>query len=172
MATVKYHDVISISQLQRFLDKLKTNFFNKMVSSDSFQDTLKNYLQNNGTATGEGYALDARYGKTLQDQKADSSHFRIIEYLYSESTEIAANSLGNFTFHVEVSGWVPLGVVGYNTTSWHAFLMTSSIQRNSSDGTIKNIAIAVKNQNNAAINVQPTISVLYVKDTAGIYQDA
>lgn len=37
------------------------------VTTDNFQSTLGNYLANNGTTTSAGFALDARYGKTLQD---------------------------------------------------------------------------------------------------------
>lgn len=37
------------------------------VTTDNFQSTLGNYLANNGTTTNSGFALDARYGKTLQD---------------------------------------------------------------------------------------------------------
>ena len=37
------------------------------VTTDNFQSTLGNYLVNNGTTTNSELALDARYGKTLQD---------------------------------------------------------------------------------------------------------
>ena len=41
---------------------------NKLVHTDAFQTVLKQYLVNNGTTTNEGFGLDARYGKNLQDQ--------------------------------------------------------------------------------------------------------
>ena len=40
---------------------------NKLVHTDAFQTVLKQFLVNNGATTSEGFALDARYGKTLQD---------------------------------------------------------------------------------------------------------
>ena len=42
-------------------------FPSNVVTTDNFQSTLGNYLANNDTTTNSGFALDARYGKTLQD---------------------------------------------------------------------------------------------------------
>lgn len=53
--------------LQTWIDSAADKIINKLLATDKFQDTLKQYLVNNGSTTGEGFALDARYGKTLQD---------------------------------------------------------------------------------------------------------
>lgn len=52
--------------LQTLLDKI-AEIAVKAVMTDTFQTQLKKYLANNGTTNTEGFALDARYGKTLQD---------------------------------------------------------------------------------------------------------
>lgn len=54
--------------LQLLIDKHSDEIINKLVSNAGFQSKLMEFLVNNGTTTLEGFGLDARYGKNLQDQ--------------------------------------------------------------------------------------------------------
>ena len=54
--------------LQTWLDKVADRIINKLVANDNFQTKLMQFLVNNGTTNLEGFGLDARFGKTLQDQ--------------------------------------------------------------------------------------------------------
>lgn len=65
------------------------------VTTDNFQSTLGNYLANNGTTTNSGFALDARYGKTLQDS-VDALNRKIksgTEFLQSTTGEVVTKSV-------------------------------------------------------------------------------
>lgn len=66
------------------------------VTSDNFQDNLENYLANNGTTTNAGYALDARFGKTLADQVSELN-----ASVQKGSVEITPNEEN--LFHVKFS---------------------------------------------------------------------
>lgn len=59
------------SILQTWLDKAANRIVNKLVANDNFQAKLMEFLVNNGTTNLEGYGLDARFGKTLQDQVSE-----------------------------------------------------------------------------------------------------
>lgn len=57
------------STVQNLLDVIAQNLVEKVVTSDTFQQVLVKYLVNNGLTTETGkFALDAAYGKNLQDQ--------------------------------------------------------------------------------------------------------
>lgn len=85
------------SILQTWLDKAANRIVNKLVANDNFQAKLMEFLVNNGTTNLEGYGLDARFGKTLQDQVSelnaktvrvsvnDSSDFSSFKYYINEN---------------------------------------------------------------------------------------
>lgn len=57
------------STVQNLLDVIAQKLVEKVVTSDTFQTVLAKYLVNNGLTTETGkFALDAAYGKNLQDQ--------------------------------------------------------------------------------------------------------
>lgn len=57
------------STVQAILDAITKRLVEKVVTSDSFQTVLGKYLVNNGLTTQTGkFALDAVFGKNLQDQ--------------------------------------------------------------------------------------------------------
>lgn len=53
--------------LQTWGDKVADWLVSKVITNDNFVTKLTERLVNNGTTTSTGFALDARYGKTLQD---------------------------------------------------------------------------------------------------------
>lgn len=53
--------------MQNWADSVGTFVTTKAVTNDSFTTKFNAKLANNGTTEDEGSALDARYGKTLQD---------------------------------------------------------------------------------------------------------
>lgn len=53
--------------LQKWGDKVADWLVNKCITNDNFVAKLTERLVNNGTTTAAGFALDARYGKSLQD---------------------------------------------------------------------------------------------------------
>lgn len=53
--------------LQTLLDPIANLVANQLMKTSAFQTELKKYLINAATANAEGFALDARYGKTLKD---------------------------------------------------------------------------------------------------------
>lgn len=53
--------------LQTWGDKVANWLVSKVITNDNFVTKLTERLVNNGTTTSTGFALDARYGKTLQD---------------------------------------------------------------------------------------------------------
>ncbi len=53
---------------KKLFDGIGNWIANKLVKTDAFQSVLTQYLVNNGATTNTGFALDARFGKTLQDQ--------------------------------------------------------------------------------------------------------
>ena len=71
--------------LQTWLDKVADRIINKLVANDNFQTKLMQFLVNNGTTNLEGFGLDARFGKTLQDQiselNANMSELSLNDYL-------------------------------------------------------------------------------------------
>ena len=58
------------STVQALLDKIGDWLLDKAITNDNFVSKLTARLVNNGTTTGTGFALDARYGKTLTDKDA------------------------------------------------------------------------------------------------------
>lgn len=56
--------------LQKWGDKVADWLVNKVITNDNFVSKLTARLVNNGTTTNTGFALDARYGKTLTDKDA------------------------------------------------------------------------------------------------------
>lgn len=59
--------VNSMMILQNFLDVVGVWLTEKVVTHENFPEDLAKKLKNDGTTTEEGFALDARYGKTLTD---------------------------------------------------------------------------------------------------------
>lgn len=84
--------------LSSFFTKLKTTYFNHMVSDTTFQTVLTNYLQNNGTTTANGYALDAKYGKTLADEISSlNSRLEIKHATYTGTTNTGGIIMGGLS---------------------------------------------------------------------------
>lgn len=81
------------------------------VTTDNFQSTLGNYLANNGTTTNSGFALDARYGKTLQDS-VDALNRKTSDIVMIKSVNAVAPELNN---RVTVNAEVP---EGYKFLCW------------------------------------------------------
>ena len=71
--------------LQTWLDKVADRIINKLVANDSFQTKLMEFLVNNGTTNLEGFGLDARFGKTLQDQISELNAKRIIASNFADA---------------------------------------------------------------------------------------
>lgn len=107
--------------LQTWIDSAADKIINKLLATDKFQDTLKQYLVNNGSTTGEGFALDARYGKTLQDSvnqlnSGISEGLVKIYELDAGSTTLEAYGSFNFEYEVRpypvIDGYTCVGILG------------------------------------------------------------
>lgn len=79
--------------LQTWLDKVADRIINKLVANDSFQTKLMEFLVNNGTTNLEGFGLDARFGKTLQDQISE------LNANYTKKSAILKNGENTFSFN-------------------------------------------------------------------------
>ena len=108
---------------------------NKLVHTDAFQTVLKQYLVNNGTTTNEGFGLDARYGKNLQDQvstlNANLNHHVDIDQLENTDVSIAANTTATTTFTINIpQGYRFVGIVRAWVSSPNVFVFNAYANSN------------------------------------------
>ena len=101
--------------LQTWGDKVADWLISKVITNDNFVAKLTERLVNNGTTTSTGFALDARYGKTLQDA---------VNTLNSgiQSTTLMGKQvlygITNVTTDANGAGWIPFNPNFKDTTTF------------------------------------------------------
>ena len=122
-------DLISVVDTEGLLGTpgtvvMSQNLFDAIV--DSVANKLLPYarLANNGLTTEEGFALDARYGKTLKLLfDSVNSNLPVIEYGDTEVVSIPANGYIDITVtHAKVHSKVPICLAGISASSTAAGL--------------------------------------------------
>ena len=104
------------STVQNLLDVIAQNLVEKVVTSDTFQQVLVKYLVNNGLTTETGkFALDAAYGKNLQDQITQQNSNIFGERLSVESASTSISDIQQWIISNIKNGLKYLNV--FNDTS-------------------------------------------------------
>ena len=104
------------STVQNLLDVIAQKLVEKVVTSDTFQQVLAKYLVNNGLTTETGkFALDAAYGKNLQDQITQQNSNIFGERLSVESASTSISDIQQWIISNIKNGLKYLNV--FNDTS-------------------------------------------------------
>ena len=104
------------STVQNLLDVIAQKLVEKVVTSDTFQTVLAKYLVNNGLTTETGkFALDAAYGKNLQDQITQQNSNIFGERLSVESASTSISDIQQWIISNIKNGLKYLNV--FNDTS-------------------------------------------------------
>lgn len=117
-----------------------------------------NSVVNNLTTTEEGFALDARQGKVLNDKLNDLFLIKSYTFAYScnanSSTSITGSQFGVST----PTGYVPIGVISHFTGSQYVFAYRIMPQ-NTGAQTI----MSLHNASGGTVNVSATINIVYAR---------
>ena len=96
--------------------------------------------------------------------KLDSSMLMNKAFVADNSITIAGNSSEVARFSgLQQEGYICLGLAGFNTTSYHAVLLTALYYYGNDD----NFQMRFRNISSSSISIRPEILMLYVKDTNG-----
>ena len=168
----RFENVINLTRLTDFYNKLKNTFLKKCVTTDgtfstsTFEALFNNKVSNDflGTTGNTVKALSANMGKKLNEEKLSSADFKIVKWSASNKVNYKGNALTAVYIPIEISGWEPIGIAGYSTACPNAFPLDVHFEVDNPDWYRRRIAINVKLQqssNYSASNVG--ISILYVK---------
>ncbi len=111
--------------LQTWLDKVADRIINKLVANDNFQTKLMQFLVNNGTTNLEGFGLDARFGKTLQDQISELNAKANASITIENNTDFLSLDSGMYRYSTWSSDTPSTSPI-YNTQGAMMLVKTSS----------------------------------------------
>lgn len=112
----------------------------------------KTTLNNTLTSTSTAQALTAAKGKVLYDDLKEL----IKTQSFSKTVSVSQYSATNVSFTITLSGYTPIGIIGFNTANPSVFVNTMKIQNSQA-------TLTLSNANNATESCTAELTVLYAK---------
>lgn len=170
----RFENVINLTRLTDFYNKLKSTFLIKCVTTDGalktskFETLFNNKVSDNflGTTGDTINALSANMGKKLNEEKLSSADFKIVKWNASNKVTYKGNTLTTVFVPIEIAGWEPIAIAGYSTSCGNAFPLDIHQEVDSSANYRKRIAMNIKLQQSSNYGAEGiNISVLYVRQS-------
>lgn len=175
----RFENVINLTRLTDFYNKLKSTFLSKCVTTDgalktsTFDSLFNPKVSDNflGTTGDTVNALSANMGKKLNEEKLSSADFKIIKWNQSNSTTYKGNTLTAVYVPIEYTSddgsiWEPIAIAGYSTAWPNAFPLDIHMEVDSAANYRKRVAMNIKLQQSANQKVDTiSLQILYVRQS-------